>query len=361
LLFGQSHPLLELVTEDLIALCEHEDAGDVIMLGWSPLQPPVSFPDESGSHAGPGPLETSAFCLLPEDTLLNRENDRTLRPNDLRNAALHVLDRDQMSNGTALAMPERSSNSLRVMTYNVHSCIGMDSKISPERIARVIARYQPDIVALQELDAERARTQGIHQARLIADLLQMQYHYHPTIHLEDERYGDAILTHLPMTLRKASKLPGHPKRPDCEPRGALWVSITFQDTEVQVFNTHLGLYAAERKTQTDALLGDDWLNHPACIGPIVFCGDLNATPSSYVMNRLSTKLSDVQTRNPQFTPLKTYAGRIPTLRIDHILTAGLDCVERVSVPNNSLTRQASDHLPLFSDMTFATPGNPTKR
>jgi len=45
------------------------------------------------------------------------------------------------------------SETFSVMTYNVHSCIGMDGKISPLRIAEVIDRYHPDVIALQELDA----------------------------------------------------------------------------------------------------------------------------------------------------------------------------------------------------------------
>mgnify|MGYP000104928562 CR=1 FL=1 len=33
------------------------------------------------------------------------------------------------------------------MTYNVHSCVGMDKKVNPERIAKVIGDSDPDIVA----------------------------------------------------------------------------------------------------------------------------------------------------------------------------------------------------------------------
>jgi hypothetical protein len=49
---------------------------------------------------------------------------------------------------------------LRILTYNVHRCMGMDGKLSPERIARVIARHTPDVVALQEPDVGRERIAG---------------------------------------------------------------------------------------------------------------------------------------------------------------------------------------------------------
>ncbi|MGD9299939.1 MAG: hypothetical protein PVI13_00085 [Desulfobacterales bacterium] len=38
------------------------------------------------------------------------------------------------------------------MTYNVHSCVGMDKKVNPERIAKVIGDTAPDIIALQKVD-----------------------------------------------------------------------------------------------------------------------------------------------------------------------------------------------------------------
>ena len=40
----------------------------------------------------------------------------------------------------------------RILTYNVHRCIGVDGKLDVGRVAGVIAALEPDIVALQELD-----------------------------------------------------------------------------------------------------------------------------------------------------------------------------------------------------------------
>ncbi|CAN5259585.1 hypothetical protein BH09PSE2_BH09PSE2_17080 [soil metagenome] len=59
-------------------------------------------------------------------------------------------------------------NSIRVMTYNVHGCVGGDRKLDVGRIAAVIAREEPDVVALQELDVGRARSQRVDQAAAIA-------------------------------------------------------------------------------------------------------------------------------------------------------------------------------------------------
>jgi endonuclease/exonuclease/phosphatase family metal-dependent hydrolase len=245
------------------------------------------------------------------------------------------------------------------MTYNVHSCIGMDGKLSPERIARVIARYDPDVVALQELDVGRARTEGMDQAHIIAQCLEMDFHFHPAMHIEEERYGDAILTHLPMRLVKAGPLPGLSDKPQFEPRGTLWVAIDVHGTELQVLNTHLGLLPRERRAQAEALLGPDWLGHPDCRAPVVLCGDFNALPSSPVCRRLRTRLDDAQIELDSHRPRGTFFGRFPTARIDHVFVdPGFEVID-IEVPDSELVRVASDHLPLIAEVRISPNGLPT--
>lgn len=66
----------------------------------------------------------------------------------------------------------------RVLTYNVHRCLGADRRYAPDRNAEVIGECAADVVALQELDAGRKRSGGIHQAEQIAAALGMaSLHY----------------------------------------------------------------------------------------------------------------------------------------------------------------------------------------
>lgn len=345
---GTDHPFLDEATQDLIALCHHPDAGDFIACGWRAGGQPYSFAIENGAHGGAGPDETNAFALLPRDIPLSSNGRDYLRPGDLRRAALQFLGRSEIK---APQAPRRdTAQTLRVMTYNVHSCIGMDGKLAPERIARVIARYAPDIVALQELDVGRARTEGADQAHLIARYLEMDFHFHPALHLEEERYGDAILTHLPMRLVKAGPLPGLPGKLILEPRGALWVAIDVHGTEIQVLNTHLGLLPRERKAQIEALLGPEWLAHPDCRGPLIVCGDFNALPASRVCRRLRSRLNDAQIELERHRPRGTFFGRFPAARIDHVFVdAGFEVAD-IEVPDSELARVASDHLPLIVEV-----------
>jgi endonuclease/exonuclease/phosphatase family metal-dependent hydrolase len=170
------------------------------------------------------------------------------------------------------------------------------------------------------------------------------------MHLEEERYGDAILTHLPQRLVKAGPLPGLADRPYLEPRGVLWVAIDLHGREVQVINTHLGLGPRERAAQVEALLSSDWLAHEACREPVILCGDLNASPSAPVCRRLGGVLRDVQTAAPRHTPQSTFPSRFPSMRIDHIfISPGLE-VSGIEIPGSELARVASDHLPLVAEL-----------
>ncbi|MCB4823941.1 endonuclease/exonuclease/phosphatase family protein [Roseicella aerolata] len=248
---------------------------------------------------------------------------------------------------------------LRILTYNVRRCVGGDGRADPSRIAEVIARHAPDIVALQELDVGRARTGHVDQAHAIAHHLAMAFHFHPAITVEEERYGDAILTALPVRLVKAGPLPGLPHRPRLEARGALWVAVDLGGgVELHVINTHLGLRAAEREVQVEALLGGGWLGHPECRGQrVVLLGDFNAMPRSRAYLRLAGRLRDAQRALPEHhRPHPTFPARWPMLRIDHVfLGEGIEAL-RAEVPRGMPERVASDHLPLVVDLRIATTG-----
>ncbi len=344
-IFGSDHPFLPEVCADMITLCQHENAGDFVLCGWRAGAPSITFAIENGSHCGAGPEETGAFALLPGDAILPKRDHGYLRPHDLRYAACRILDHPERRI-TPRPMRTAGQETLRIMSYNIHSCLGMDGVVAPERIARVIAQHHPDIVALQEVDVGKGRTGGVDQARIIAECLQMDHHFYPTVRVEDELYGDAILTHLPMRLVKAGPLPGLPARPNLEPRGALWVVITVGNREIQFINTHLGLFPNERLLQAEALLSSEWLAHSECRLPALLCGDFNATPGSPVCRLMQTRLVDAQSKGLDKRPMNTFCSRYPVARIDHVYhSLGVEVLD-CEVPVNELVQVASDHLPL---------------
>ena len=350
LVFTSDHPFLEEMAEDFVALCRHQNAGDFVLWGWSRDEPPITFPLENGAHAGPGLEETHAFALLPADAPLGNDRKGYMRPLDLRDAAMRHLGRTT-NRWTSILPVTARDEALRVMTYNAHSCVGIDGKLSPRRVARVISRFCPDVVALQEVDIGRMRTRQADQARMIAEYLEMEYHFNPTIQIEEEAYGDCILSRLPMRLVKSDRLPSLQDGNSREPRGALWVEVEMDGRRIHLVNTHLGLNGRERLLQIQTLLGDQWLGRLDHAEPIVLCGDFNASPRSYVWKLCTQKYRDVQVELSNHCPRCTWFSHYPLVRIDHIFVNSHIRVVGVDVGNDYLSRVASDHRPLLAELT----------
>jgi len=338
------------IAEDLVLLCAHPDAGDLILLGWSPWDGAWSFAPERGAHGGFGPNETQGFLLLPARTPLPAGTRHFVRPDALRAAARHYLGRAALPPKGAGEMP---TGKLRLMTYNVHSCAGMDGRVSPRRIARVIAAQTPDLVALQEIDLGRRRSRAEDQAALIARQLGMQVVFCPTITRGEEHYGHALLSRWPIEVVKRALLPHDAKGWWNEPRSALWARVLVAGTPIHVVTTHLGLGPRERLLQMKMLLGEHWLGGVPKDERILFCGDFNLTPGSAPYKLAGRLLRDVQDPRHVARALNTFSSTQPLLRLDHVFVSAHFAVENVAVPRNLLTRVASDHLPLLVDLTFA--------
>ncbi len=237
----------------------------------------------------------------------------------------------------------------RIVTYNVHRCVGNDRRLDVARIAAVLAQLTPDIVALQELDVGRRRTNYADQAHEIAEELKMTSHFHPAFTVEGERYGDAILTAYPERLVKTGPLPGYDRMKALEPRGAVWVEVEIGGKPVQIINTHLGLVPREQQIQAAHLASPEWLDHPDCRWPTILLGDFNATATSVVYRTLTSRLRPARRLARRKQPTSTFPSPLPVLRIDHVFVSPGIEVQDVFAPFDPLTRVASDHLPLVMD------------
>lgn len=242
----------------------------------------------------------------------------------------------------------------RLLTYNVHRCVGGDRRLDVARIAAVIAEHEPDIVCLQELDVGRIRTDNVDQARAIGDHLSMSVRFHPAMRLETEEYGDAILTARPERLIRAAALPTIRGIPGLEPRGAVWAQIDIDGVMLNVINTHLGLVPREQRLQAAALASDDWLGHEKCVGPTILAGDFNATSITRPYQTLTRRLADAQRQLGQKPTIKTFPSGFPAIRIDHAFVSPEIRVTNVFAPFSPLARAASDHLPLVIDFEIDT-------
>jgi endonuclease/exonuclease/phosphatase family metal-dependent hydrolase len=239
------------------------------------------------------------------------------------------------------AAPDRP---LRVLTYNVRRCLGVDGRYSPERIADVIAECEADIVALQELDVGRLRSGGVDQASVIARRLGIDHvHFHPALKQGDELYGDAILTRSRSRLVRAGTLPSPVAWRRVETRGAVWAAL--EGSGLQVINTHLGLGRRERRLQAAELLGAEWLGQTEQAAPLVLLGDFNSMPGGRVYRAVCRDMRDANAGGrPTFPTFR------PILRIDHIFVSPVVTLAGAQVHRSALARIASDHFPLHADL-----------
>lgn len=236
---------------------------------------------------------------------------------------------------------------MRVLTYNVHSCIGTDSKLAVERIANVIAKANADVICLQEIDLRRARTRHEDQAALIAEMLGMSFEFHPTISREPEHFGDAILSRHPFVLKRKGTFPPVPKPIPDEKRGAIWAEVDIGGTTWNVINTHFGLGREERWLQAKHF-ASEWIV-PALPGPLVVCGDFNSRPGSRVHGVLSENVTDVFRLTKARRP-RTFSTNLPVICLDYIYVSGNVAADQAGVINDGISRVASDHFPLVAEV-----------
>jgi endonuclease/exonuclease/phosphatase family metal-dependent hydrolase len=225
--------------------------------------------------------------------------------------------------------------------------------VRPEQVAKVIGQLDPDLVALQEVDAGIPRTYYQDQAKIISRLLSMDFRFFPVVENGDQKYGLAIMSRFPIQHVRLDSLPRlYPKlKLNLQKRGVIQAVIKTSIGPVRFFNTHLSLYRLERRIQLRALIGKEWLMAVPKREPLIFCGDLNAGPLSPVYRRLSRYMTDAQKNSLHSNgALPTFPSRRPLFRIDHIFTSQHFRSLNTFVPKNDDTRLASDHLPLCADL-----------
>lgn len=240
-----------------------------------------------------------------------------------------------------------ASDTLRIMTYNIHHCNpptkSKTGEIEVDAIARVINSRQPDLVALQEVDVNTRRSGGIDQAAQLAAKTGMHVYFGKAIDHDGGGYGVAILSKYPLTDTQTVHLP-ETANPGSEDRVVAMAHINYRNGKKFIFAcTHMDVSnAAVRDEQAGAI------NKIAAASPIPFilAGDLNCKPESDSYRILMKK----------FTPSCTDCGftipvNNPNRVIDHIMWTNATGfkVQRSEVVNEPYP---SDHLPVVAEIVI---------
>src|SRR5687767_12690311 len=85
---------------------------------------------------------------------------------------------------------------VRIATYNIHRCRGLDRRTMPARIAEVLREIDADVVALQEVIG--AGPAGAGQAEEIGAALGMGWVMTTVRHLRKHLFGNVVLSRFPI-------------------------------------------------------------------------------------------------------------------------------------------------------------------
>jgi len=228
---------------------------------------------------------------------------------------------------------KKSAGSLTVASYNIHRCIGKDGCCDPSRIAAVLKELNATIIGLQEVDSAQGDGTGLSQIDYLSQILGFEIVAGPTIQRYNGYYGNALLTcHKVRSIRRIDlSFPGR------EPRGALEVELDADGQRVQVIVTHLGLTSAERRAQAARLREAITM---ALDHMTVVLGDFN----EWVWGARTSRC--LHSNFGPSTTLRTFPSRFPLFPLDRVFVRPSDALMRAEVYATSLSRKASDHLPI---------------
>ena len=230
---------------------------------------------------------------------------------------------------------------IRIVTYNVHRCRGMDRRTRVDRIAAVLESIGGDIIALQEVIG--AGIGGGGHAEALGAALGMGWVMASARELRGHQFGNVVLSRFPITQHIEHDLSWK----TCEPRCMQRVDINVNGHRLRLYNLHLGTAILERRHQARrvaSIVGDRHVS-----GSKLVMGDFNEWMRGLTRTLLSEKLKSVDLGN-FLKRRRTYPGFFPIMHLDHIYYAGRLEVVGVELPRTRLSLVASDHLPLVADV-----------
>jgi endonuclease/exonuclease/phosphatase family metal-dependent hydrolase len=234
-----------------------------------------------------------------------------------------------------------AGRTLRIATYNIHRCRGLDGRTRPDRIAAVLRSVEADVIALQEVIGAGAYSGG--HAEVLGAALGMGWVMAPARQLRGHQFGNAVLSRFPIAQHLEQDLTWK----TCEPRRLQRVDISIDGRTLHIYNVHLGTAILERRYQAKrlaALVSDRHVS-----GPKLVLGDFNEWMRGLATTLLSAALHSVDLRS-FLRRRRTYPGLFPILHLDHIYYAGRVEILDVRLPRTRLALVASDHLPLVADV-----------
>jgi endonuclease/exonuclease/phosphatase family metal-dependent hydrolase len=231
---------------------------------------------------------------------------------------------------------------IRVATYNIHRCRGMDRRTVPSRIVDVLRELDADVVALQEVIG--AGPAGAGQAEEIGAALGMGWVMASVRHLRTHLFGNVVLSRLPIVHHAQYDLSWR----TCESRACQRADLDLGKGELlHIYNVHLGTAVLERRYQARRLAS--YVHDSRVTGPKIILGDFNEWLKGLATSTLNGLFDSIDIY-AHLKRRRTYPGIFPMVHLDHIYYEGHVEVRDVKLLRSRAALMASDHLPLAADL-----------
>jgi len=231
---------------------------------------------------------------------------------------------------------------LRIATYNIHRCRGMDRRVVPGRIVEVLREIDADIIALQEVIG--AGPAGAGQAEEIGAALGMGWVMTCVRTLRQHQFGNVVMSRLPIVHHSQYDLTWR----TCEQRACQRADLALGSGQVlHVYNVHLGTAVLERRYQATRLAG--FVHDKRVEGTKIILGDFNEWMRGLATSTLSSLFQSIDIYE-HLKRRRTYPGIFPVLHLDHIYYEGQVEIRGLELARSRKALMASDHLPLVANL-----------
>jgi endonuclease/exonuclease/phosphatase family metal-dependent hydrolase len=227
---------------------------------------------------------------------------------------------------------------VRILSYNIHGCIGRDRREDPDRILEVIRQADADVVGLQEVHSDDALDRDF--LRKLETLPYASIIYGKTMRKASADYGNLLLLRETPEKLKRIELPNK----GGEPRGAIIADTTWNGQKLRLILTHFDLGIRERNDQTAALL--EHLPPRDSDMRCILMGDLNEwCPIRPYFRRFCTQFDAI-------SKCRTFPVRPALFALDRIALRGRFREIDFQTIHSPVARIASDHRPLLCELGF---------
>lgn len=224
--------------------------------------------------------------------------------------------------------------SVKIMSYNIRNGNGIDGTQDLERVAGLIVRVAPDVVALQETDSVTTRMNKRNIPSELEHMTGMHATFCRAIDFQGGGYGIGLLSRAKPLHSRRIPLPG---------REEARVLLIAEFTDYFVCATHLSLTPEDQSASLEIIRTAT----DTCRKPVLLAGDFNIKRPHKVTKGLGEAFRPISD-----TTQATFPALAPKVCIDYLFGRGLPddaLVEKYRVDH---TAAGSDHCPLWATVVW---------